>query len=158
MNNMKMGSERYRKALRRWNTLNWLDNPTERQRAERERLEAELSAAELADDTPFFETESGIFQKKSRIVSYSSEEVKNLPSESDWAAADAMTDEDIRAAIASDPEEAALGDDWKERGTVIRYVNGKTELAAADSPFALIADDYGEVLAREAGNVGQVEW
>lgn len=47
MNNMKMGDERYRKALRRWNTLNWLDEPTERQRAEKARLEAELAAAEM---------------------------------------------------------------------------------------------------------------
>lgn len=75
MNNMKMGSERYRKALRRWNTLSWLDEPTERQRAERARLEAELTAAEMAD-----------------------------------------------------------------------------------SPFALIADDYGEVMLRVAGDLGGVEW
>ena len=58
--------------------------------------------------------------KKSRTVSYSSEEVKRLPDESDWAGSAAMTEDEIRAAIASDPEEAALGDDWMKRGTVVR--------------------------------------
>ena len=52
VNNMNMGSEKYRKTLRRWNTLSWLDEPTERQRAEKARLEAELTAAEMAD-SPF---------------------------------------------------------------------------------------------------------
>ena len=47
MTDMRMGSERYRKTLRRYNTLNWLDNPTDAQRAELARLDAELNAAEL---------------------------------------------------------------------------------------------------------------
>ena len=47
MADMRMGDERYKKMLRRYNTLNWLDNPTDAQRAERARLDAELSAAEL---------------------------------------------------------------------------------------------------------------
>jgi hypothetical protein len=53
--------------------------------------------------------------KKSKIVSYSSEELRQMSDESDWAAADAMTDEEIEAAIASDPEEAALHEGWLER-------------------------------------------
>jgi hypothetical protein len=58
--------------------------------------------------------------KKSKIVSYTSDELKQMPSESDWAAADAMTQEEILAAIASDPEEAALNDGWMKRATVVR--------------------------------------
>lgn len=60
---------------------------------------------------------------KSKIVRYSSEEVKRLPSESDWEQNSAMSDEEIEAAIASDPEEADLGDGWMEHGTV--SVKGK---------------------------------
>jgi hypothetical protein len=58
--------------------------------------------------------------KKSKIVSYTSEELKQMPDESDWAAADAMTDEEIEAAIASDPEEAALHEGWMKRARVVR--------------------------------------
>jgi hypothetical protein len=58
--------------------------------------------------------------KKSRIVSYTSEEVKQLPDESDWAASAAMTDEEIEAAIASDPEEAERHEGWLKRGRVVR--------------------------------------
>lgn len=56
--------------------------------------------------------------KQLKLVRYSSEEVKRLPSESDWARSAAMTDEEIEAAIASDPDEAGLGDEWMEHGTV----------------------------------------
>jgi hypothetical protein len=62
---------------------------------------------------------------KSQIVSYTSEELKQRQSQSDWAAADAMTEDEINAAIASDPEEAALGDDWLERGKITVRVGGK---------------------------------
>jgi hypothetical protein len=62
---------------------------------------------------------------KSQIVSYTSEELKQRQSQSDWAAADAMTEDEINAAIASDPEEAALGDEWLERGKITVRVGGK---------------------------------
>jgi hypothetical protein len=72
---------------------------------------------------------------KSRIVSYSSEEVKQLPDQSDWEGNAAMTDEEIHAAIASDPDEADLGSDWMVRGTIIRneprfvmLINAKAQL------------------------------
>lgn len=58
--------------------------------------------------------------KKSRIVSYSSEEIKALPDQSDWEGNAAMTDEEIEAAIASDPDEANLDREWMERGIVLR--------------------------------------
>jgi hypothetical protein len=57
---------------------------------------------------------------KSKIVSYTSEDLKQMTSESDWAAADAMTEEEIEAAIASDPEEAAMYKGWMQRATVVR--------------------------------------
>lgn len=57
--------------------------------------------------------------KKSKIVSYTSDE-RQMADESDWAAADAMTDEEIEAAIASDPEEAEMHQGWMQRATVVR--------------------------------------
>ncbi len=59
--------------------------------------------------------------KKSRIVSYTSEELKQMPDESDWEANAAMTDEEIEAAIASDPEEAAMHEGWLERAKARRH-------------------------------------
>jgi hypothetical protein len=50
--------------------------------------------------------------KKSTTVKYSSEELKQLPSESDWEANAAMTEEEIQAAIASDPDDAELSVEW----------------------------------------------
>jgi len=38
------------------------------------------------------------------IVSYSQEELKNLPSETDWDRVDAMTDEELTANALSDPD------------------------------------------------------
>lgn len=45
--NMDMGDPKYKQLLRRLNTLSWLDNPTDYQRAEMARLDAELAAAEM---------------------------------------------------------------------------------------------------------------
>jgi len=50
--------------------------------------------------------------KKSQIVRYSSEELKQLPSESDWEANAAMSEEEIRSAIASDADDAELDVAW----------------------------------------------
>ena len=58
--------------------------------------------------------------QKSKIVSYSSEEIKRLPDQSDWARNAAMTDEEIDAAIASDPDEADLDDNWIKHGIVVK--------------------------------------
>jgi uncharacterized protein (DUF4415 family) len=65
----------------------------------------------------------------SKIVRYTTDELKNMPSESDWARAAAMTDEEILAAIATDPDEADVGDDWMERAIVI-YPNQKQRVYA----------------------------
>jgi uncharacterized protein (DUF4415 family) len=57
---------------------------------------------------------------KSKIVSYTSEELKRMPSQSDWARADAMTDEEINAAVASDPDEAGLDEEWMKNAIITR--------------------------------------
>jgi uncharacterized protein (DUF4415 family) len=41
-------------------------------------------------------------------VSYSVEELRKFPSTTDWAAVDALTDEDIARAVADDPDAAPL--------------------------------------------------
>jgi uncharacterized protein (DUF4415 family) len=54
--------------------------------------------------------------KKERIVRYSTEELRAArargESQSDWARAAAMTNAEIEAAVAADPDEAAMTVDW----------------------------------------------
>jgi uncharacterized protein (DUF4415 family) len=54
--------------------------------------------------------------KNERIVSYTGEEVRAMiargEDQSDWEKAGAMTQEEIEAAIASDPDEAGMVVDW----------------------------------------------
>ncbi len=54
--------------------------------------------------------------KKERIVRYSAEELQAMrergESQSDWVRAAAMTDAEIEAAIAADPDEAGMTVDW----------------------------------------------
>lgn len=56
--------------------------------------------------------------KKERIVRYSAEELRAMQargeSRSDWARAAAMTEAEIEAAIASDPDEAGMIVDWSQ--------------------------------------------
>jgi hypothetical protein len=53
---------------------------------------------------------------KERIVRYSAEELQAMrrrgESKSDWARAAAITEAEIEAAIAADPEEAGMTVDW----------------------------------------------
>lgn len=58
--------------------------------------------------------------KKSQNVSYTSEELDQLPDESDWEANAAMTDEEIEAAIAADPDENQRRPDWLKRARVVQ--------------------------------------
>lgn len=55
-------------------------------------------------------------RKKGRIVSYSAEELtarrEDGATHSDWARAAAMTDDEIEADIASDPDEVGMAIDW----------------------------------------------
>lgn len=65
--------------------------------------------------------EKGCFtMKKSTTVSSTSGELNRKKSQTDWDAVAAMTDEDIEAAIASDPEEAAMNEGWMNRAQVVR--------------------------------------
>ena len=54
--------------------------------------------------------------KKERMVSYTVDELMQMRangnSESDWKAAAGLTEEEIEAAIASDPDEAGMEIDW----------------------------------------------
>ena len=51
---------------------------------------------------------------------HTTEELKKLPSETDWERAAAMTNEEIEAAVASDPDEAGLDDEWMKNAIVTR--------------------------------------
>jgi uncharacterized protein (DUF4415 family) len=55
-------------------------------------------------------------KKKGRIVSYTAKEIDDMIARgedmTDWARAEAMTQEEIEAAIASDPDEAGMVIDW----------------------------------------------
>ena len=52
--------------------------------------------------------------KSEHIVRYSAEEMSKLPSRSDWERATRMTEEEIEAAIASDPDERDMVVDWSK--------------------------------------------
>ena len=49
-----------------------------------------------------------------QIVSYTREEISELPDRTDWARVDALTDEDIEAAVRDDPDAAPLDIDWSK--------------------------------------------
>lgn len=57
-------------------------------------------------------------KRDGHIVSYTSEELAKMRaegrSETDWARLDAMSEEELEAAIASDPDWADLPEDWVE--------------------------------------------
>jgi len=55
--------------------------------------------------------------------------LKQKRSLSNWARNNAMTEEEIEAAIASDPDEAGLGDDWMKLGTVVQAKKEKQRSA-----------------------------
>ena len=53
-------------------------------------------------------------------VSYTSEELKHLKDASDWDRAARMTDEEIEAADAQDPEVAGIDEAWMEKAEVVQ--------------------------------------
>jgi hypothetical protein len=57
---------------------------------------------------------------KKKIVKYTSDELKKLKDESDWDRAAGMTDEEIEAADALDPEVAGIDDAWMDKAKVVR--------------------------------------
>ena len=53
-------------------------------------------------------------RKNGHIVTATAEEMSKLPSLSDWEAAARLTEEEIEAAIASDPDERDMVIDWSK--------------------------------------------
>ena len=51
-----------------------------------------------------------------KIVNYSTEELENMPSETDWERVRSITDEEIEAADTSDE---GIGDDWMDTAVAI---------------------------------------
>jgi hypothetical protein len=64
--------------------------------------------------------------KSEHIVRYSAEEMRmsKLPSRSDWERATRMTEEEIEAAIASDPDERDMVVDWSKAQPGIPGLSG----------------------------------
>lgn len=62
-------------------------------------------------------------EKNENIVRYTLEEIQEIIAgggdKSDWAKANAMTEEELEAAIASDPDEAGMVVDWSKATTVL---------------------------------------
>jgi uncharacterized protein (DUF4415 family) len=59
-------------------------------------------------------------KKEPHIARYTREELEQLPSETDWARVDAMTEEEIEAAARADPDWAGLLDiDWSKAELVM---------------------------------------
>jgi uncharacterized protein (DUF4415 family) len=57
---------------------------------------------------------------KEKHVKHTSEELKKLKDESDWDRAAGMTDAEIEAADAQDPEVAGIDDAWMDKADVVR--------------------------------------
>ena len=55
-----------------------------------------------------------------KTVKYTSEELKKMKDASDWDRAAGMTDEEIEAAEALDPEVAGIDDAWMDKAEVVR--------------------------------------
>jgi hypothetical protein len=85
--------------------------------------------------------------KRSQIVSYTSEELKQMPSESDWEANAAMTEEEIRAAIADDPDDSELSVEWLRTHVV------KPAEETATTMFILVHDEQGHAAMRRVDKV-----
>jgi uncharacterized protein (DUF4415 family) len=69
--------------------------------------------------------------KKSSIVRVRAEDIKG--GDTDWAAVDALTDEEIEAAIASDPDAAReLDDEWFRNAVLVRPGKVATSLRVDD--------------------------
>jgi uncharacterized protein (DUF4415 family) len=54
------------------------------------------------------------------IVRYTKEELRSLPSQTDWARVDAMTDAEATANALADPDNPPLGDDFFEKARRVR--------------------------------------
>jgi uncharacterized protein (DUF4415 family) len=65
-------------------------------------------------------------KKKEHIVSYTLEEIENMPSDTDWERVHSLTDADIEKAIAEDSDAAPiLGKEFWENARLIMPESGK---------------------------------
>ena len=80
-------------------------------------------------------------KKNGDIVSYSVEELEQMrargESRTDWARVDAMTEAELEAAIASDPDWADLPRDWYEHATPCYPERMKTQIRLRIDPDLL---------------------
>ncbi len=58
-------------------------------------------------------------KKKEHIKRYTLEELKTLPSKTDWTKIDALTDEKLEKLIEDDPDEHDLKPDWTKAKLVL---------------------------------------
>lgn len=80
-------------------------------------------------------------EKNETIVSYTAEEVRRLgPGETDWARVDALTDEDIEAAVRDDPDAAPLDIDWSKARIVHPVRKTAISLRLDDDVLAYFKD------------------
>ena len=54
------------------------------------------------------------------ITRYTKEELRSLPSQTDWARVEAMTDAEVTANALADPDNPPLGDDFFEKARRVR--------------------------------------
>ena len=69
--------------------------------------------------------------KKLTVVRTNTEEMKRRPSRSNWAWNAAMTDAEIQAAVASDPDECDLGTNWMDRAKVVSQAEKRALLQSS---------------------------
>jgi len=67
-----------------------------------------------------------------KIVKHTSDELRKMKDASDWDRAAGMTDEEIEAADAQDPEVAGIDDAWMDKAEVVRSPK-KTVYAVFDA-------------------------
>lgn len=60
------------------------------------------------------------------IVRKTAEEIEQMESRTDWERVDALTDEEIEAAVAEDPDAELLDAEWFERAELVVPSTGKT--------------------------------
>jgi hypothetical protein len=99
-------------------------------------------------------------ERQGKIVTYTTEELQRMTSQTDWAAVQALTDEEIEAHIAADPDAGAidvpaLAQSAAYRPWLLQHLKDPTEAAAyltaafeeGDSAVLLLAlQDVAEAL------------
>ena len=80
-------------------------------------------------------------RKRGNIVSYSAEELKEMiargEDQTDWARVDAMTEAELEAAIASDPDWADIPRDWCTHATPCYPDGAKAQIRLRIDPDLL---------------------